>query len=101
MTTTNVIEDRMDGVYKILDVASGKVRDGGYRVTVADAATHERLQIRISKGALLAGQAAALKSGEWSKKLVRMQINIRVLGNRITRATLVKGGLEMPAIGGS
>lgn len=90
-----VIEDRLDGIYKILDVASGKVRDG-YRVTVADTTTHEQLKIRIPEGALPSEQVEALKSGEWSKQPLRMQINIRRLGNCITRATLVKAGLEMP-----
>ena len=88
-----VISDRLDGIYMILDVASGGVREG-YWVNVVDVDTDNKLRVYIPDGALPLDQLEELKAGEWGKRPLHMQINVRRRGERIVNATLVRAGLE-------
>ena len=86
------VEDRLDSVFIILSVDSGRVRDG-FRVLVRDTKTREELRVLIPKGTLPPEQIEALQSGEWEKTPLRMNINIERRGNKVLKATLVAAGL--------
>lgn len=88
------VEDRLDGTYIIIDVASGNVSDG-YRATVCEVDTGEELRLEIPGGTLTEDQVEQLQEGEWGKKPLQMQINIRRVGRRIKKATLIRAGLSV------
>ena len=60
------VEDRLDGTYIIIDVASGNVSDG-YRATVCEVDTGEELRLEIPGGTLTEDQVEQLQEGEWEK----------------------------------
>jgi|GEM_PF-5198019 len=87
------IDDRLDGQFLILTVDSGGV-EGGFRLKVQRTGTAEELTVQVPEGTLSEEQVTILQSGEWGKRSLFMQMNIKRLDNRITEATLVKAGLQ-------
>ncbi|MDC9726967.1 MAG: hypothetical protein PSN35_03925 [Candidatus Thioglobus sp.] len=87
------VEDRIDGTFKILDVASGRI-PGGYKVHVENIDTKEKLLISVPADTLTDEQKTKLQDGEWNKKPLDMQINVRKLRGQIKKATLIKAGLD-------
>lgn len=87
------IEARLDGPYIILSVDSGGVKDG-YRLKVRSSSGGQELRVSVPKGTLAPDQIDSLKSGEWDKKPVRMQMNIKKRGEKIISAILIEAGLS-------
>lgn len=88
-----IVEDRMDGIYLITEVASGNVRDG-YRIKAKNIKDGEELAVNIPGGTLSPEQIKQLQAGEWGKKPLQMKINVKRQGKRIKSATLSHAGLS-------
>jgi len=86
------IETRLDAAFTILSVDSGLVA-GGFRLRIRNAATGDEITVSVPEGTLSPDQTQVLQDGEWGKKTVQMQLNIRKIGDRITTATLIEAGL--------
>jgi hypothetical protein len=87
------VEIRIDSVFKILDVASGKIK-GGFKVQIEDVKSKEKLQISIPADTLTSEQKAKLQDGEWNKKPMSMQINASKMRGKITKAVLIEAGIN-------
>ena len=89
------IDDRIDGLFTILSVQSGQVRDG-IRIVVRKVGSNSKksLNVYIPDGTLPANQIDDLQSGEWEKRPLHMRINVVRSGDRIVKATLVSAGLS-------
>lgn len=87
------VEARLDGQYVILSVDSGGVKDG-YRLKVKPSSGGDDLRVSVPKGTLNSEQIDVLKSGEWDKKPVRMQMNIKKRRDKIVSAILIEAGLS-------
>ena len=86
-------EGRMDGKFLTVSVESGRVRDG-VRMRVRNIENDEELTVKVPKGTLTPEQIQTLQDGEWNKKPLFMQLNVRKSGNRIIEATLIEAGLK-------
>ena len=76
------IEDRLDGKFLTITVDSGSVRDG-FRMTIRNIETKEVLtNVKVPAGTLTDEQVQTLQAGEWGKKPLFMQLNVRKSGNR-------------------
>ena len=91
----SAIDDRIDGIFTILSVESGQVRDG-IRVVVRQVGSNSKtsMKVYIPDGTLPANQIDDLQSGEWEKRPLHMRINVVRIGDRIAKATLVSAGLS-------
>jgi len=87
------LHDRLDGNFIILSVDSGRL-SSGFRASVRNTETGDELKVSIPEGTLNAGQLDSLKNGEWSKRPLRMEINVELFGDQIVKATLKHAGLS-------
>ncbi|MBO9421698.1 hypothetical protein J7481_19480 [Labrenzia sp. R4_2] len=90
------IEVRLDGMYRILSVQSGAV-EVGFRATIENVESLEKLTIDIPEGTLDDEQLKSLQTGEWEKTALHMQINASLRGERLLKATLARAGLRTAA----
>lgn len=89
----SLVNDRLDGIFTILSVESGHVRDG-FRVRVRNRETRDELIVHIPEDTLPAEQIADLQNGEWMKTPLNMKINVERSGKRIRKAVLISAGLS-------
>lgn len=87
------VEVRLDGDYRILSVQSGAVKSG-FKATIENVKTGEKLAIDIPEGTLTPEQLASLQHGEWEKATLYMRINASKRGEKILKATLTHAGLD-------
>lgn len=90
------VESRIDGQFIILNVESGAVR-GGFRIKVRNTQTNDEMTVKVPDGTLNEDQITTLQNGEWGKVPLSMNLNVKLVNERITEATLVKAGLEGPS----
>ena len=86
------IESRLDGQFIILSVESGLVR-GGFRMKVRNITNGDELIAKVPDGTLTQEQIETLQRGEWGKRPLTMQLNVKKIRGRITEATLIEAGL--------
>ena len=87
------VEDRLDGIFRILSVDSG-LREDGLKLKVLHVEDNEKLSVTIPEGTLDAAQEKLLQGAEWHKKNVHMRVNVTKYQGKIKSATLIKAGLE-------
>ncbi|MGS4884458.1 hypothetical protein [Roseibium sp. MB-4] len=87
------IEVRMDGLYRILSVQSGAIKNG-FKAVIENIETNDRITIDIPEGTLGDDQLRSLQQGEWEKTTVQMQINASKRGDKLLKATLTHAGLS-------
>ncbi|MDI9407723.1 MAG: hypothetical protein QM523_00585 [Candidatus Pacebacteria bacterium] len=92
-TKAEPTESRLDGRFLTITVDSGSVRDG-FRMTIRNVETNEEIIVKVPAGTLSEEQIKTLQDGEWGKRPLNMQINVRKSGNRIISATLIEAGLS-------
>lgn len=87
------IETRKDGSFEILSVDTQAV-EGGFRLKVKQVGVDENpFVVDIPPNTLNEMQIEALQTGEWGRKPVELRINIKAIGRRILKATLIEAGI--------
>ena len=87
------VDHQESGDYLVLSVESGLVKGDGLRVRVRRLDNDEELTVAIPVGAMAAEHIEALKSGEWGKQPLRLELIVTRAGNRVRRATVVRAAL--------
>ena len=89
----SAIEARKDGEFEILSVDTQSI-EGGFRLRVRQVELDENpFVVDIPPSTLNEDQIEALQTGEWERKPVTPRLNIKTVGRRILKATLIEAGI--------
>ena len=87
------IETRRDGSFDILSVDT-QVIENGFRLKVRQLGEDSKaFVVDIPPNTLNKKQIEALQTGEWERQPVNLMINVKVIGRRILKATLIEAGI--------
>lgn len=88
------IETRKDGSFEIQSVDTQAI-EGGFRLKVKQVGLDEKpFVVDIPPNTLNKEQIEALQTGEWQRKPVTLRINVRTIGKRMLKATLIEAGID-------
>ena len=87
------IETRKDGSFEIQSVDTQAI-EGGFSLKVKQVGLDEKpFVVDIPPNTLNEEQIEALQTGEWERKPVALRINVRTVGKRMLKVTLIQAGI--------